>query len=223
MIASPKLIIPLCSTLVLAAVGLACDPAQGPGPEDGLADETDPEPEASTGEGLFDDADRPDEIAARPDPSAWAFLPWHSEENGGGSECPEGQVVTGFDCSGSYCDNVRIECHDFGTTVDDDGTWSLRFEREHSPGPGAPGSVKRGHVCPSGEKMTGVDCFGNFCDDLSIECTPAPGLNTNRCAWQGPYSEEQSPYYAPFNAAIQGVWCNGTHCDNKWYLECEVE
>lgn len=148
------------------------------------------------------------------DPMAFSFLNWHSEETPGSSQCPAGQVVTGFDCSGSYCDNVRLECHAYpGASVAGSGPWSAWFEH----------NGKSSHVCPSGTKVTGIDCWGSYCDNIAIECTSAPGLATARCAWTGWYSEENpSPFYANVGDAIQGIWCSGTHCDNKRFLVCET-
>lgn len=224
MTAFPKTTTFCASVLALALSNIACDPSEGTMPDEGeAAEDTDDVDATTTGEGLFDDAEHAGGLRARLDPVGWVFLPWHSEETPGASECGADEVVTGFDCSGDFCDNVAIECHNFGQPVTAPGEWSLWFEREYSPGWGQPGSVKHGHVCPAGEKMTGIDCAGSYCDDISIECSPAPGLLTHRCQWVGPFSDGDGAYLAPSNEAIQGVWCSGQHCDNKWYLECEVE
>lgn len=167
--------------------------------------------------------DRIGDLAAESDPQAFTFLPPHSEETPGASQCPADQVVTGFECTGSYCDNVSIECHDYGTNVASFGQWSMWFEHEHGAIPGGPGTVKSSHVCPSGTKITGIDCWGNYCDNISIECTSAPGLGNSRCQWTGWFSEENpGPFLAASGDAIQGIWCSGTHCDNKRFLVCET-
>lgn len=156
---------------------------------------------------------RIDQLAAEIDPLAFSFLPWHSEETPGASQCGSNQVVTGFDCNGSYCDDVRLECHNYGTSVSSGGTWSAWFQS----------GSKVSHVCPSGQKITGIDCKGSYCDDITIRCSSAPGLDTARCAWSGWYSEENpSPFFADVGDAIQGIWCSGTHCDNKSFLVCET-
>lgn len=177
-----------------------------------------PEP----GEGLVGDEDRPRELTAEIAPQAFSFRSWHSEETPGDSECLVGQVVTGFDCSGHYCDNVRIECHSYGGSVPS-ATNAFSEWFEVGPPPGFAGNPKRMHICASNQKMTGIDCRGSYCDDISIECSPTSGLGTSRCGWSNWYSEENpSPFLAPTGTAIQGVWCSGTHCDNKRFLVCEI-
>ena len=178
-----------------------------------------PEP----GEGVVGDEARTNDITWDGKPQGFTFQGWFSEESTGSSQCPVNQVVTGFNCSGDFCDNVNIECHSYGTSVGTAGTFSLWFEHEYSPGWGTPGSVKKMHICPSDQKMTGIDWWGSYCDNISIECTPAPGLATNRCAWSNWYSDEApSPFFAPNGSAIQGVWCSGNHCDDKRFLVCET-
>lgn len=155
---------------------------------------------------------RIDALTADLDPMAFGFLNWHSEETPGASICPANQVVTGFDCSGDYCDNVRLECHSYGGSVTG-GTWSNWFEH----------NGKASHVCPSGQKITGIDCWGDYCDNISIRCSTASSLGTNRCAWTNWYSDEDpSPFYADVGDAIQGMWCSGTHCDDKRFYVCEI-
>ncbi len=174
------------------------------------------------GDGLVGDVERPLELTAQNDPQAFSFRSWHSEETPGDSECPVGQVVTGFDCSGRFCDRVRIECHNYGGSVPSaSNAFSGWFEV--GPPPGFAGNPKRMHICASNEKMTGIDCRGSYCDDISIECSPTSGLGTSRCGWSNWFSDEDpTPFLAPTGTAIQGVWCSGTHCDDKRFLVCEI-
>jgi hypothetical protein len=159
------------------------------------------------------DRDRIDALTADSDPLGYGFLPWHSDETAGSSTCPANQIVTGFDCDGSYCDNVKLECHGYGGTVSGHQPWSAWFDH----------NGKSNHVCPAGTKITGIDCWGDYCDNISIRCTSAPGLDTARCAWSSWYSEDNaSPFYAAGGDAIQGIWCSGTHCDNKSFYVCET-
>jgi len=178
---------------------------------------------AEPGEGLVGDLSRPLEFSAEVMPQLFTFLPFHSEETPGASECPVNQAVTGFDCSGSYCDNVRIECHNYGRSIPAAvNAFSDWFEVGPPPGI-ASGFVKKSHVCAANEKMTGIDCKGSYCDDISIECSPSPGFLTDssRCVQSEWFSEENtSPFLAPVGTVIQGVQCQGTHCDNKKFLVC---
>lgn len=208
---------------ILIGVGSAagCDVDEDLSPEELElleADLADPSAEDLTtapegGEPYVGVDDRAADLTAASDPVAYSWLPWHSEETPGASYCGANQVVTGFDCSGSYCDNVRLECHGYGTTVTNSGSWSGWFEH----------NGKTNHVCPSGTKITGIDCWGDDCDNINIRCTAAPGLDTARCAWSAWYSEENSsPFYAAAGDAIQGIWCSGTRCDNKSFYVCET-
>ncbi|MGH1340290.1 MAG: hypothetical protein ACRBN8_01970 [Nannocystales bacterium] len=176
-------------------------------------------------EELVGDRSRPLEFTAKGDPQAFSFLPFHSEETPGASQCGVNEAVTGFDCSGHYCDNVRIECHGYGGSVPPaiDG-FSDWFEVGPPPGI-ASGFVKTSHVCNADQKMTGIDCRGSYCDDISIECSPSPGFLTDpdRCILSAWFSEENSgPFLAPVGTVIQGVQCQGTHCDNKRFLVCGI-
>lgn len=176
-------------------------------------------------EELVGDLSRPLEFTAKGDPQAFSFLPFHSEETPGASECAVDEAVTGFDCSGSYCDNVSIECHRYGGSVPPAvDAFSAWFEVGPPPGI-ASGFVKSSHVCNANQKMTGIDCKGDYCDDISIECSPSPGFRTdsNRCIPSAWFSEENSgPFLAPEGTVIQGVQCQGTHCDNKRFLVCGI-
>lgn len=222
----------LTLVLPLAAV-VACDVEDNPEIEtQAAADAADDIPDdlfdvaldvPEPGEGFVDDESRPLEFTAPDRPQAFLFLSPHSEETPGTSECPVNQVVTGFACAGDYCDNVLIECHSYGTSVPSvtDG-FSDWFE-VGQPWGVASGVSKQLHICDDNEKMTGIDCRGSYCDDIQIECSPAPGLGTGRCAWTPDwFSEEDSGFLAPVGSAIQGVWCKGQHCDDKRYWVCEV-
>lgn len=223
------------TTLGLAAamatmitLGTACDVEQGPlDDRDLLAEqELDEDESELSEEALAFEAElegtepyvgvssRIDALAAAPDVQAFTWLNWHSDETVGASTCSGDQVVTGFDCSGSYCDNVRLECHDYGADVISHRPWSAWFEY----------NGKFRHTCPSGTKITGIDCWGDNCDNISIRCSDVPGLGTARCGWTTEwYSEEDpSPFLADVGDAIQGIWCSGTHCDNKRFYVCET-
>ncbi len=220
------------AVLLLGLPLLACDTEDDPEIQaeaqavanevpDDLLDEALEVPEE--GEGLVGDESRTDAFAAELEPLSFTFLPPHSEETPGTSPCPVNQVVTGFSCSGSYCDNVAIECHSYGTSVPAiSNGFSGWFEVGQPWGTASGVPSKQLHVCDSDEKMTGIDCRGSHCDDIKIECSPAPGLGTARCEWTDKFSEEDPGFLAPIGSAIQGVWCSGQHCDDKRYFVCEV-
>ena len=206
-------------------ISAGCDSEPPPQEEQGreiIEDDFDSDSEPADSEGETEDGlDRgqDDAFEARISPqgdAVFRFQGPHSEETPGVSQCPPGEVVTGFDCTGGYCDNVNIECFEYGGSVASSGSWSAWFEHN--------GKVL--HTCPPGTKMTGIDCSGSYCDNVRIECTSAPGLDTDNCQWlpsSGWYSEEHpTPFFAPMNRAFQGVWCNGTHCDNKRFRICDI-
>ena len=207
--------------LLVAGSAVACDVDGELSPEElelleaDLADESaeDLMIAPDEGEPYVGAESRIDTVNAGIDPVPFIMMPWFSEESFGMSECPANQVVTGFDCSGSYCDNVRLECHSYGTSLGATDEVSAWFEH----------NGKYLHICDEGSKITAIDCWGDNCDNIKIRCTYAPGLDTARCQWSDWYSEENpSPFYAAPGDAIQGIWCSGTRCDNKRFLVCET-
>jgi len=175
--------------------------------------------------------------------AALYWTPWVSEEGAGPpSLCDlDNEAAVGFGCSGSYCDNVRQFCETipFGVTVAN-YAWSPFFSEESS---GVALSTSEGwyrhdtdnsHVCYySGRPavMTGVRCWGSYCDNVSIECANVVKQVGSRtvqalltsCGWSGWYSEEAGPEldFGP-NRYISGVECSGTYCDNKRFHVCSV-
>jgi hypothetical protein len=164
-------------------------------------------------------ADGPiDALAADRDPVAFGdWTAWHSEETPGVATCSPDSVATGFRCRGAFCDEVKLECHDYGTWIGTSGgVWSDWFES---------GSKVR-HTCPAHTKITAIDCRGSYCDDIRIQCSFAGGLTSaTPCQWSLQwYSEENpAPFYAPVGSAIQGIECSGNHCDNKRFCVVTVE
>ncbi|KIG19276.1 hypothetical protein DB30_03832 [Enhygromyxa salina] len=128
--------------------------------------------------------------------------------------CPNHYAVRGFDCDGSYCDNVSPYCEEVGGTQIGSSYWTDYFSEEGS------GYENEGHCWGSNEWMTGVDCTGSYCDNLSLRCTAFPGSKTGNCYWSGWYSEEQSAFMAGNGYYIKGMECNGSYCDNKRYRYC---
>ena len=126
--------------------------------------------------------------------------------------CGAGRLVRGFDCFGSYCDQVSIDCIPSGAQHGE-SHWTSYFSEEGS------GAADERH-CPWGEFVTGVACSGSYCDELSLRCTEAIGTGFSSCQWSGWYSEEQGPFQTPSGRFIKGVECSGSYCDNKRYRHC---
>ncbi|PRQ02431.1 hypothetical protein ENSA5_23580 [Enhygromyxa salina] len=128
--------------------------------------------------------------------------------------CSNRYAARGFDCSGSYCDNVSMDCRYLSATIGE-SSWIPYFSEEGSA------TADEGHCWGSNQWMTGVVCSGSYCDNLSLRCTAFPGTSAGDCHWSSWYSEEQSPFYAPFGYYIKGLECDGNYCDNKRYRYCK--
>lgn len=136
---------------------------------------------------------------------------WTSEEMPP-LECTSGRLVSGVECNGSNCDNVRLDCYPVSGTFGY-GSWSTYFSEE-SPNT---------RYCGTNAWMTGIACRGSYCDMLSIECTELTGRTVGSCAWSGYFSEEHGPFQAPAGHYIRGIECNGAYCDNKRYYYCRLQ
>jgi len=150
-------------------------------------------------------------LAAVGDPQGFSFLPFVSDGTAP-STCGTNQVVTGFDCNGGYCDDVAIECHNYGGTLGA-STWSAWFED----------AGKTFHSCAAGSYVTGIVCRGDNCDDLAVECTVASGaLAQTNCQWTPFFSEEDDKFLANIGDAVRGMQCSGTHCDDVRFFVCDT-
>ncbi|MEM6991077.1 MAG: hypothetical protein AAF721_11280 [Myxococcota bacterium] len=134
-------------------------------------------------------------------------------EEGPASTCGTGEAVTGFRCLGSYCDNVALQCSAVAGLGD--SKWSRWFSEEGAP-------TRDRYACAADSVMTGVTCSGNYCDNLSLECTKT-SQTLSGCKWGAKkYSEEQGPLLLPAGKVVRGVVCSGSYCDNKQFLTCDI-
>jgi hypothetical protein len=79
---------------------------------------------------------------------------WFSEEGNHNYQCPGTQYITGVTCSGSYCDNLSVEC----TTTNlakYNCTWAGPFSEEQAA-----------YLAPSGRAISGIWCSGSYCDNM---------------------------------------------------------
>ncbi len=150
-------------------------------------------------------------LTADDDPSGYAWTgPWFSDETTP-SGCGTGALVTGTQCSGSYCDNRQIECHAIPNRTLAGRIWSGWI------------SGSSWYTCPGDRFISAMACRGDNCDDIAVECTSTyyvPPVHT--CTWSGWFSEEDAPFYAPVGTALRGVQCSGTHCDDTRYYYCTI-
>jgi hypothetical protein len=129
--------------------------------------------------------------------------------------CPNRQVVRGTHCTGSYCDNIALDCVFVGGGFGQH-RW-LRYFSEEGTGP-----QRQGHCVGSDEWFSGITCQGSYCDNISMRCTRIPNRRAQNCEWSGWYSEEQPPFIAPAGRYIKAIECDGSYCDNKRYRHCRM-
>ena len=126
---------------------------------------------------------------------------------------PNRYLINRMQCTGSFCDNVRIQ-NVRTTRTYNHSYWSSYFSEE--------GSNSR--ICTSGsEFMTGIACKGAYCDNVSIQCTQLLSSVRSNCYWTASFSEEQvfsEPVPAGYYAA--GLRCLGSNCDNKQIYVCRL-
>ena len=176
---------------------------------------------------------------------ATSWSDWVSEENGGPwSYCaPSNQAVSGFDCSGGYCDDVRVQCQTLPAGIIVQGYNFSDWYSEEDSGIGTWTSAgwyqyddSYTHVCNGpgvSGIMTGIHCQGSNCDNIQLECATPRRISDGAwetvamvdCAWTSWYSEEQPPlvFATGANRFIAGVRCGGSYCDNKRYYVCSLD
>lgn len=211
----------------LSLLTLGCDPASEPvGDEellaeeaeaedddvDALTDEAEPPPAgAADGPAPVSSRDPGFDLVAQPDVAAYEWGTWFSEEDPG-STCRSGSLVTGVECSGWYCDSMRLECHP-GSVTNGQRTWSPWFSEEGN----------NWWICDGTGFISGMTCSGGYCDNISVECTitnSTPGIHT--CIWSPYYSDTTPQFLAPGGYAVKGVQCAGLNCASKRYYYCPV-
>lgn len=96
------------------------------------------------------------------DPHQWSG--WYSEENGGHppgwlNSAPVTGFVTGVDCRGSHCDDLRV---DTDASVAPTGAGAIVgiVSEETSPA-----------RCPVGQFVTKLLCTGSYCDNIEVWCS----------------------------------------------------
>ena len=174
---------------------------------------------------------------------AGQWTPWVSEEGGSPwTYCVSSYTAAaGFDCDGTYCDNVRLYCDTlpYGITVDNYAVTS--FFSEEDDGNGLATSVgwyahdnSYSHVCyyaGAAGILTGIRCSGFYCDNIALECavpyTNFEGVSEpvelTDCAWTGYYNQEEAPLDLPYNRFITGVECYGSYCHYKRFHVCSMQ
>ncbi|MBL9028624.1 MAG: trypsin-like peptidase domain-containing protein [Myxococcales bacterium] len=125
------------------------------------------------------------------------------------SVCPANQAVVGFECLGSYCDDVRLLCEPVpGGT----GATSLTpaFSEEQ---PGLRG-------CSGNQVVVGLTCSGNYCDNLQLRCANVGTVTA--CTTTAAFSEESGAFFDTGNRFVRRAACSGSYCDNVSFEVCRV-
>jgi hypothetical protein len=126
--------------------------------------------------------------------------------------CDGGSMPTAVQCTGKYCDNIRLNCQPTAG-VPSGSYWAAYFSDEGTP-------VFRN--CPAGYWMTGISCTGSYCDRISIQCTYMGNISAKNCFWTGWHSEEGTGALTfPVGYYPTGAWCRGDYCDNMSYFLCQ--
>ena len=140
--------------------------------------------------------------------------PFISEEDGqadnGGAMCPDGQVAMGYECTGGWCDNIRLLCDSFPGTLGALQPWTPFFSEENP-----------GHACSGlDEWIVGIQCRGWWCDDIRFRCRKATRADVRTvertsCFGTTTVSEETPPMSLEGTGRfLVGLACSGSYCDN---------
>lgn len=144
--------------------------------------------------------------------AASSWTSYFSEEGTGYKTCSSGYSVRGIQCSGDYCDNIRLYCSNstFPSLTTSDYYWTDFASEEE-------GWVE----CDYGYVVTGVACDGDYCDDIALRCTAVKYSYLNDDYTGGRVSDETSASYATTYYRIDGFTITGDYGDNlyPWYVD----
>ena len=136
---------------------------------------------------------------------------WFSDEDRGSASC--NGLISGMECSGRYCDSVRLGC-DYSLGSDH---VSSRWKGWFSDGDNSKS------LCDKGQFVTAVQCKGRYCDDLRLSCASVPSsLVQSNCRWLGWFSDENGKQVFPEGTRLTGLACTGRYCDNLRPYVCNV-
>ncbi|NMO17843.1 hypothetical protein HPC49_29175 [Pyxidicoccus fallax] len=129
--------------------------------------------------------------------------------------CIGARLVAGVACTGRFCDNVAIDCVALSGLVLRSSSSSTPFFSEEGTHEG---------VCSGNEWMVGLQCHGDFCDNISLRCQDT-NMRPVDCMWTtNQMSEENSPFQVGSIGRpgffIRGMRCFGSNCDNKTFNIC---
>ena len=136
---------------------------------------------------------------------------WFSEEHSGHHNCKADEAVIGVQCSGRYCDSLKVRCAKLKNSPQNIKTETSNWFSEENP----INTKDDMHV-------TGIRCSGRYCDNLQITWKrfSDPGLRkTGQCYETHSFSEEQGSNGGQCDFlkgyTVSGIKCSGRYCDNK--------
>lgn len=140
---------------------------------------------------------------------------WISEESASSSvTCDSGLSAYGIECSGDYCDHVRLYCSSegFPTLATSGSSWTAYASEEG-------GSVS----CPANAVVTGIRCSGDYCDNISLECTPVSSTGGGATYTGTRVSDETTEETATDGYRLYGMGITGEYADNltPWFVQYE--
>ncbi|NTX07335.1 hypothetical protein [Myxococcus sp. CA040A] len=126
-------------------------------------------------------------------------------------QCDLVQLINGFECSGSKCDNIRVNCTNAGV-AHGASYFTSQFSEE----------ATSYRYCGANEWVTGVACYGNYCDNVALECTAIAGRSVGSCTWSAWYTDGSGAWQAPAGNYVRGAQCRGSNCDDMRFYYCSL-
>ena len=147
---------------------------------------------------------------------------WSSEERSSTNTCPANMAATAMECSGRFCDNIRLQCCPYKPNETALGhaapfhSRTISEENRHRKG-------KYNYFSADNGILAGFNCYGKFCDDVRGYLVRPNGLGMTGCHWVNrEFSEENRGAGCPKGQFITGLSCKGRFCDNKKIRCCAV-
>jgi hypothetical protein len=134
--------------------------------------------------------------------------------------CDPGSFINSIQCTGRYCDNIRITCGRFSNAILGGDTWMDWVSEEQGL-----------RHCPANNLLAGFACRGSYCDNISLLCVEATNLNVISCVDETRRVSEERGGLLSFSEYSDkagqmifatGMKCFGRYCDDKTFRVCEV-
>lgn len=125
--------------------------------------------------------------------------------------CDSMQLINGVECTGGYCDNIRVNCTN-ASVSHGASYWTTTFSEEGT----------NARFCGPNEWVTGIACYGSNCDNVALECTYIAGRTPSSCVWSAWITDGSGPWNAPAGYFVRGAQCSGSYCDNMRFWHCRL-